>query len=171
MANENNGGTTKCANCERQMGIAARRCVYCGAVKGRQCPDCKAVAPVGAKVCSVCKAGIPSSTPNFILEIETCPKCGQPFSRMKFKSCPICGWRVPVTASNKAPQSGQVISKARPHTGSKFTMIAVITAILLAVIVGGFLFVRYEIAKMKSDAENQRIADIATVVRQIYLDI
>ena len=42
--------------------------MYCGAIKGRQCPKCKAVVPVGAEVCLFCNASIPRSTPNYVLE-------------------------------------------------------------------------------------------------------
>jgi len=57
-----------CARCGRSMPSTARRCIYCGAVKGRQCQKCKAVCPPGASVCLFCGAEIPATVPNYVSE-------------------------------------------------------------------------------------------------------
>ena len=60
------GSFAKCAHCGRPVSVIAKRCYYCGAIKGRQCPECKAILPVGARICRFCSAPVPSGTPDYV---------------------------------------------------------------------------------------------------------
>ncbi len=97
---------SSCAKCGRSMPLTARRCVYCGAVKGKQCPKCKAVCPPGASVCLFCRADIPATVPDYVFEGHDSDKqsdteaprgdatAAPPIGQVKFKLSRWATWLV-----------------------------------------------------------------------------